>query len=100
MGQGHNKGVDWWAVGILLYEMVCGYPPFYDKTPSDIYRRIAIGYYEFPDHIEILTRQLISGLLEQEVPKRLGCMKGGIEDIKSNPWFQGADWLVVLHKRI
>ena len=100
MGQGHNKGVDWWAFGVLMYEMLSGYPPFYDKTPADIYRRIAIGYYEFPNHIEIQAKHIISALLEHDASKRLGCLSGGIEDIKGHEWFKGVDWLIVLHKRI
>jgi len=51
MGQGHNHGVDWWALGILMFEILSGYPPFYDVNPYDIYRRIAVGYFEFPDTI-------------------------------------------------
>mmetsp|Transcript_17869 Transcript_17869/g.30357 ORF Transcript_17869/g.30357 Transcript_17869/m.30357 type:complete len:88 (+) Transcript_17869:663-926(+) len=87
MGQGHNEGVDWWAMGILLYEMLSGYPPFYDANPYDIYRRIAIGYYEFPSCISMPARQLISGLLEQDLSKRLGCLNDGAEDVKTNSWF-------------
>ena len=45
-------------------------------------------------------RQLIAGLLEQDLSKRLGCLSGGAEDIKNNPWFQGVDWNIVLQKRI
>lgn len=47
LGQGHNWGVDWWALGVLIYEMLSGYPPFYDSTPFNIYKKIALGYFEF-----------------------------------------------------
>ena len=48
MSIGHNHGVDWWSLGILIYEMLAGYPPFYDKNPYEVYRRITLGHYEFP----------------------------------------------------
>jgi serine/threonine protein kinase len=54
--QGHNQAVDWWALGVLMYEMISGYPPFYDQNPYDIYRRIAVGYYEFPNHVSMSAR--------------------------------------------
>jgi hypothetical protein len=72
------------------------YPPFYDANPYDIYRRIAIGYYEFPSCISMQARQLISGLLEQDLSKRLGCLSGGAEDVMNNSWFQGVEWNIVL----
>lgn len=100
MGQGHNHGVDWWALGVLTYEMLSGYPPFYDANPYDIYRRIAVGYFEFPDAVSPTGRQLIDGLLQQDLTKRLGCLSGGAEDIKNNQWFAGVDWSIVLQKRI
>ena len=48
MSIGHNHGVDWWSLGILIYEMLAGYPPFYDQNPYEVYRRITLGHYEFP----------------------------------------------------
>ena len=64
MGNGHNQGVDWWAMGVFLFEMLSGYSPFYDRDTYSIYKRIAIGYYEIPEHIEIGAKHLISKLLE------------------------------------
>ena len=76
------------------------YPPFYDTNPYDIYKRIAIGYYEFPANVSMTGRSLIAGLLEPDLSKRLGCLSGGAEDIKANTWFQGVDWNIVKQKRI
>lgn len=71
---GHNHGVDWWALGVLIFEMLAGYPPFYDNNPYDIYRKISIGYYEFPPTISLNARKLIDALLNPDISKRLGCM--------------------------
>ena len=50
--KGHNKAVDWWALGILVYEMLAGYPPFYDENPFGIYQKILAGKIEFPRHFD------------------------------------------------
>ncbi len=60
MSNGHNHGVDWWALGILLFEMLAGYPPFYDNNTYEIYKKIIQGYYDFPQSISLHARQLIS----------------------------------------
>jgi protein kinase X len=100
MGQGHNQGVDWWSAGILMYEMLSGYPPFYDSNSYEIYKRIVLGYYEFSDDITEEARDLISKLLEKDVTKRLGCQFNGAEGIKSHEWFKCVVWDVVEGKRI
>ena len=41
--QGYNKAVDWWALGVLMYEMAAGYPPFFADQPIQIYERIVSG---------------------------------------------------------
>lgn len=54
--------------------MLAGYPPFYDDNPYEIYRKISIGYYEFPPTISLNARKLIDALLNPDNAKRLGCM--------------------------
>lgn len=49
---GHDKSVDWWALGVLIFEMIAGYPPFYDENPWEIYTKILDGYYEFPNNLD------------------------------------------------
>ncbi len=46
--KGHGKSVDWWALGILVYEMLAGFPPFFDENPFGIYQKILAGKIEFP----------------------------------------------------
>jgi serine/threonine protein kinase len=63
MSMGHDHGVDWWALGIILFEMIAGYPPFYDKNPIEIYKKIAYGSLYIPPQINVFARNLIEGLL-------------------------------------
>ena len=51
--RGHSFPVDWWALGILIFEMLAGYPPFYDQNPYEVYRRITVGFFDFPAQISI-----------------------------------------------
>lgn len=70
--KGHNKNVDWWALGVLVFEMLAGYPPFYDDNPMGIYQKIMDGYYEFPPHIEPKARDLVKSFLCADRSLRLG----------------------------
>ena len=70
--KGHNKNVDWWALGVLVFEMLAGYPPFYDDNPMGIYQKIMDGYYEFPPHVEPKARDLVKSFLCADRSLRLG----------------------------
>ena len=50
---GYGKSSDWWALGILIYEMLVGYPPFYDKNPMGIYKKILNSVIKFPKFLNI-----------------------------------------------
>jgi serine/threonine protein kinase len=98
--KGHGRGVDWWALGILMFEMLAGYPPFYDDNPFGIYEKILDGVVIFPSHIDPIAQDLISRLLEPDLTRRLGTMRRGADDIKSHQWFAGVDWDVLYRKQI
>ena len=62
-GKGHGKEVDWWALGVLIFEMLAGYPPFYDENPFGIYEKILLGRIAFPSHFDSAARDIIKRLL-------------------------------------
>eukprot|EP00759_Apiculatamorpha_spiralis_P012845 PhF_6_TR19704/c0_g1_i1/m.28770 len=90
--KGHGKAVDWWTMGILLYEFIAGYPPFFDESPFKIYEKILEGKLKFPNWFDSRARDLIKGLLMTDHTKRLGTLKNGVADIKNHPYYHGANW--------
>jgi len=98
--KGHSKGVDWWALGILTYEMLVGYPPFFDESPFRIYEKILEGKVQFPKWIDARAKDMIKGLLTIDHTKRLGSLKRGSADLKKHKWFFGVDWDLLLDRKI
>ncbi|KAJ3178748.1 hypothetical protein HDU87_003303 [Geranomyces variabilis] len=94
--KGHGKPVDWWALGILIFEMLAGYPPFFDDNPFGIYEKILSGRFVFPAHFDPNARDLIRKLLTADRTKRLGNLRGGAADIRGHKWFKGVDWDVLV----
>lgn len=102
-GKGHNKGVDYWAVGVLIYEMLCGSSPFADDSNDQmkICKKIVKGRYTYPGWMrDREAKDLVNKLLTQKVTSRLGCKRGGVDDIKQHKWFRGVDWAALEAKRI
>lgn len=90
--KGHGKAVDWWALGILIFEMLAGYPPFFDENPFGIYQKVLAGKIDFPKHIHPRAKELIKRLLTHDRAKRFGCLKNGAEDIQCHKWYKAVDW--------
>ena len=98
--RGHGKAADWWSLGILIYEMLAGYPPFYDDNPFGIYQKILLGKVEFPRHFDAQAKDLIRKLINLDLSKRIGTLKGRAYDIQKHKWFKGIDWEAMLRKEI
>jgi len=90
--KGHGRAVDWWALGILIFEMLAGYPPFYDENPFGIYQKVLAGRIDFPKHFDVKAKDLIKRLLTHDKAKRYGCLRHGAEDIQKHKWYKGMDW--------
>ncbi len=91
-GNGYGYSVDWWALGILIYEMAVGYPPFHGKTPFDVYKKILDGHIQYKEALPKYTKSIIGDLLNMNPRSRLGCTSSGFAPVKSHSFFRGIDW--------
>ncbi|EJT45182.1 proliferation-associated serine/threonine protein kinase [Trichosporon asahii var. asahii CBS 8904] len=98
-GHGYTKCVDWWTLGVLLYEMLTGLPPFYDENTNEMYRKILSDPLRFPDEVGPEARSLLTKLLDRDPSRRLGV--NGAQEIKDHPFFaRHIDFKKLLQKKI
>ncbi|XP_068337356.1 phototropin-1 [Pyrus communis] len=95
-GAGHTSAVDWWALGILLYEMLYGYTPFRGKTRQKTFANILHKDLKFPGSISasLQAKQLMYRLLHRDPKNRLGSQEGA-DEIKRHSFFKGINWALV-----
>ncbi|XP_029770091.1 cAMP-dependent protein kinase catalytic subunit alpha-like, partial [Terrapene carolina triunguis] len=99
LSKGYNKAVDWWALGVLIYEMVAGYPPFFADQPIQIYEKIVSGKVWLPGHFSSELRDLLQNLLQVDLTKRFGNLKNGVNDIKNHKWFATTNWIAIYQRK-
>ncbi|KAH3670264.1 hypothetical protein WICMUC_004917 [Wickerhamomyces mucosus] len=96
----YNKSVDWWSFGILIFEMLSGYTPFYDSSPMKTYENILNGQIIFPDYIHKDALDLLQRLITKNLSERLGNLQNGTEDVKNHLWFSEVVWDRLLSRDI
>ena len=92
LSEGYGTGVDWWALGVLLFEMIVGHPTFIGETSEMLCHDIVRAEIRFPQLVSQDARDLIAGLLEPVVPCRLGCRGDDAHEVKSHPLLRGINW--------
>lgn len=92
LNKGHNHAVDYWALGVLIFEMIHGWPPFYHDQPMKVYEKIITGKVDYPATFTKALEDIVSKFLVKNPSKRLGNVKGGIADITKHKWFGSFDW--------
>ena len=107
--EGHNIMSDWWSFGILIYELLYGITPFFNKDKNRMYELIEIGELKFPKTIKIEdtvkplkvseeAKSIISKLLEKNPGSRLG--RTGLNEIKSHPFFGNLNFDMINNKKL
>ncbi|XP_037837176.1 microtubule-associated serine/threonine-protein kinase 2 isoform X4 [Kryptolebias marmoratus] len=98
--QGYGKPVDWWAMGVILYEFLVGCAPFFGDTPEELFGQVISDEIVWPEGDEALpldAQDLISKLLRQNPLERLGT--GSAFEVKQHPFFTDLDWNSLLRQK-
>jgi len=90
--KGHGKAVDYWAFGVLFYELLAGQSPFEAEDHLATYQKILDGTVNYPANMDEDARDLISKLLQKDISRRLGNLRAGAKDIKRHPFFKSINW--------
>ncbi|KAF3010455.1 hypothetical protein E8E14_003174 [Neopestalotiopsis sp. 37M] len=97
---GYTKMVDFWSLGVLVFEMCCGWSPFYAEDTQQMYKNIAFGKVRFPrDTLSQEGRNFVKGLLNRNPKHRLGALDDA-EELKRHPFFGDVDWDALSKKLI
>jgi ribosomal protein S6 kinase beta len=96
-GAGHGKAADWWSVGILLYEMLTGSPPFVHNNRQKLQQKILTDKPKLPKYLTSEAVTLLKGLLNKDPKRRLG---GNSDDIKNHKFFKGINWRKLENREI
>lgn len=96
LNKGYTRVVDFWTIGVLLYEMITSLPPYYDEDVNKMYNKILNDPLIFPDYVDPITKDLIEKLLDRNPDLRLGA--NGVNEIKNHEFFKDIDWVKLNNK--
>jgi serine/threonine protein kinase len=91
-GVGYGIQVDYWSLGVLMYELFEADAPFASYDPSSVAKKILQGRVDFSRRMSPVMQDIIRALLTRDPSRRLGCLKGGIEDVMRHRFYSGFDW--------
>ncbi|XP_016995405.1 RAC serine/threonine-protein kinase [Drosophila takahashii] len=96
----YGQAVDWWGTGVVMYEMICGRLPFYNRDHDVLFTLILVEEVKFPRNITDEAKNLLAGLLAKDPKKRLGGGKDDVKEIQAHPFFASINWSDLVLKKI
>ncbi|XP_041072645.1 RAC-gamma serine/threonine-protein kinase isoform X3 [Cetorhinus maximus] len=96
----YGRAVDWWGLGVVMYEMMCGRLPFYNQDHEKLFELILMEDIKFPRTLSSDAKSLLSGLLIKDPNKRLGGGPEDAKDIMQHSFFSGINWQDVYDKKL
>uniref|UniRef100_A0A158QGW6 Protein kinase C n=1 Tax=Rodentolepis nana TaxID=102285 RepID=A0A158QGW6_RODNA len=100
IGNGYTRAIDWWCLGVLIYEMIVGKCPFAGASEEVIYKNIMRQEPRIPINVGDKPRDIIKRLMQKSPSKRLGATTGGSAVIKKHPFFANTDFEGILMQRV
>ncbi|XP_055255379.1 serine/threonine-protein kinase N3 isoform X2 [Moschus berezovskii] len=98
--EAYTRAVDWWGLGVLLYEMLVGECPFPGDTEEEVFDCIVNAEAPYPRFLSVQGLELIQKLLQKCPEKRLGAGEQDAEEIKTQPFFRTTDWQALLARAV
>ncbi|XKL64091.1 hypothetical protein PGB90_004177 [Kerria lacca] len=97
---GYSFSVDWWMLGVFIYESASGGLPFYGSSLLNLFNNIVKAEYTIPTHFSVAITDLIKNLFQVDVRSRIGSRKNGVEELKTHVWFENLNWQALLEKKL
>ena len=92
LNSGYSQPVDWYALGIMLFELIYGRPPFMAQSPMEVFQMILNQKILFTKSFDPAAKSLIKHLCDHDLTKRYGNISGGVNVIKNHSFFENVDW--------
>ncbi|XP_006871484.1 PREDICTED: RAC-beta serine/threonine-protein kinase isoform X3 [Chrysochloris asiatica] len=96
----YGRAVDWWGLGVVMYEMMCGRLPFYNQDHERLFELILMEEIRFPRTLSPEAKSLLAGLLKKDPKQRLGGGPSDAKEVMEHSFFLSINWQDVVQKKL